>query len=241
MSQSSAPSDQPGTTQKKGVLAWVIRTIMGGIVMVLPFAVMIGLVYYVYRVLNNYLVNPLLKLVLPEGLEDWFVYYWGPWASLLGVVIFLFCMGLLFRTRFRNFVDWALGNVPGVRTLYSAISDTAKALTGPPGLANVDTVVLVPFPQSEMRMAGYLMTKSQQPNGRTLVAVYIPLVLFPPSGYTIVMPEEKVVYTDWPTKDVWKMLLSGGLTLPSEIPFEPEEGSSHNQETSGEAAVKHDE
>lgn len=241
MSEPNGTSAPFETTQKKGVLAWVIHTILGGIVLVLPFAVMIGLVHYVYSLLNTYLVDPLLKLVLPKGLEDWYVAYWGPWASLFGVLVFLFFMGLLFRTRFRNFVDWALGNVPGVRTLYSAVSDTAKALTGPPGLANVDTVVLVPFPQSEMRMAGYLMTKSEQPNGRSLVAVYVPLVLFPPSGYTIVVPEEKIVYTDWPTKDVWKMLLSGGLTLPGEIPFEPDEGSNRNVETSGEAAVKHDE
>lgn len=240
MSQSNETSAPLGTTQKKGVLAWIIRTIMGGIVLVLPFAVMIGLVHYVYSLLNSYLVDPLLKLMLPEEMEDWYVAYWGPWASLLGVLVFLFFMGLLFRTRFRNLVDWSLGNVPGVRTLYSAVSDTAKALAGVPGLANVDTVVLVPFPHSDMRMAGYLMTKSKQPNGRSLVAVYVPLVLFPPSGYTVVLPEDQVVYTDWPTKDVWKMLLSGGLTLPSEIPFEPEEGSTRNQETSGEAAVKHD-
>ena len=230
-----------GNSTEVGPFGWLVRTILGGIVLVLPFAVMFALVHYAYSLLNNYLVNPLAKLLLPKGFEDWFIYYWGPLVSVIGVLVFLFLMGLLFRTRFRNFVDWAFGSVPGVRTIYSALSDTAKALTGPPGLANVDTVVLVPFPQEHTRMAGYLMTKSEQPDGRTLVAVYVPLVLFPPSGYTIIVPEEKIVYTDWPTKDVWKLLLSGGLTLPKEIPFEPAEGSVRNETTSGEPAVKHDE
>lgn len=241
LSNSNQPSSPPEEAKHRGILGWVVRTILGGIALVLPFAVLLAIVHYIFSLMNDYVVTPLAKLLLPKGFEDLFIYYWGPLVSIVAGLVFLFFMGLLFRTRVRNFLDWAFGKVPGVNTIYSAISDTAQALTGPPGLANVDTVVLVPFPQNEMRMAGYLMTKSEQPNGRTLVAVYIPLVLFPPSGYTVIVPEDKIVYTDWPTKDVWKLLLSGGLTIPKNIPFEPEEGTNKNQTTSGEPAVDHNE
>lgn len=241
LSSSNEPSHLPGEPHNNGIFGWIVRTIFGGIVLVLPFAVMLAIVHYIFSLMNDYVVTPLAKLLLPKGFEDLFIYYWGPFVSIIAGLVFLFFMGLLFRTRVRNFLDWAFGKVPGVNTIYSAISDTAKALTGPPGLANVNTVVLVPFPHNEARMAGYLMTKSKQPNGRTLVAVYVPLVLFPPSGYTLVVPEEKIVYTDWPTKDVWKLLLSGGLTIPANIPFEPEEGINKDQTASGEAAVDHNE
>ena len=224
--QSNAESKESSNSPTvKAVIGWIVKTMLGGLVFILPIVVMLGIVQYVYSLLNNLIVDPLGKLLLSAVAEDKFIEFWAPLITIVGVLVFLFLMGLLFRTRLRTLMDWLLSSIPGVATIYTAIRDTAEALRGPPGLANVDTVVLVPFPHEGMRMAGYLMSKSKQASGRTLACVYIPLVLFPPSGYTAVLPEEDIVYTDWPTKDVWKLLLSGGLTLPPEIPFDSDEGS----------------
>jgi len=216
---------------------WVISTVLAGVIFVLPFILLVAIFHYIYTLLNTYLVIPIGQLLVPEGTEDPFQMYGVPALTAIAVLFFLLLMGMLFRTRLRRWVDWGMSRIPGVSTLYSAMQDTAQALVSSPGLRNVDTVVLVPFPQSDVRMAGYLMTRSKQKNGRVLACVYVPLVLFPPSGYTIIVPEDQIVYTDWPTKDVWKLLLSGGLTVPPDIPFDPMEGNISGDETSGQPAA----
>ncbi|TWT57294.1 hypothetical protein KOR42_06530 [Thalassoglobus neptunius] len=221
-------------TNSTGPIRWGMNTILGGIVIVFPFLAIAAIVHYLFTLLTTYLVQPFADLLLPEQYDRTLWYFGAPLLSI--VLAFLFLMGLVFRTRVRRSIDWAMHRVPGVTTIYAALQDTVEALRGPPGIENVDTVVLVPFPQKGMRMAGYLMTRNKQPDGNDLLSVYIPIVLFPPSGYTVLVPESDVVFTDWPTKDVWKLLMSGGLTLPPEIPFEPEEGVKQGGKTSGKPA-----
>jgi len=216
--------------------AWYWRTILAGVALLFPFVVIAAIVHYVYFYVFEYFVKPIGQLFIDTGYGDDYVYYWAPAISVVAVIVFLFLCGLLFRTRVRRLVDWAMGRIPGVATLYYALRDTGQALQGPPGIENVDTVVLVPFPHQNARMAGYLMsTAKQQGDGSLVACVYIPLVLFPPSGYTVMIPEEDIIYTDWETKEVWKLLLSGGLTLSPTIPFHPKDTDSHPEK----AAVRH--
>ncbi|QDT37984.1 DUF502 domain-containing protein [Stratiformator vulcanicus] len=238
-SNDEQPEQQTSKSIGSSGVGWLVRTLMGGAAFILPIVVLLAIFQYIYFLINSYFIDPLLKLVLPKSAEDTALAYWAPLLSIVAAVAFLFLMGLLARLRLQKLMNWFFEKIPGISTLYTAIRDTVHAMTGRPGLADVDTVVLVPFPQPETRMAGYLMTKSKQPDGSSLVAVYVPLVLFPPSGYTLILPEEKIVYTDWPTKDVWKLLMSGGLTLPPTIPYQPEDGTSKTYETSGRPAVDH--
>jgi uncharacterized membrane protein len=110
-----------------------------------------------------------------------------------------------------------------VSIVYRAIRDASLAMQGPDGLKAIDTVVLVPFPHPGARATGFLMGESEDSeSGRALVCVYIPIALFPPSGYTLVFPREDVIFTKWEATSPWKMLLSGGLTVPRKVPFESE-------------------
>ena len=83
------------------------------------------------------------------------------------------------------------------------------------------TVVLVPFPHPGARATGFLMGECQDiGSGKPLACVYVPIGLFPPSGYTLIFPREDVTYTGWEATSPWKLLLSGGLTIPPKVPFE---------------------
>ena len=87
-------------------------------------------------------------------------------------------------------------------------------------LDKADKVVLVPFPHTGARATGYLMGESvDEKTGRRLACVYIPIGLFPPSGYTLVFWYDDVTITNWDSAAPWKMIISGGLTLPGTVPF----------------------
>lgn len=210
--------------QPKPIRKHIIRRVFGGLLFLLPALLTLYLFYQIYFILNEWIFDPFARFVLPRGIES---PYWTqletviiPILSLGSMFVLLYACGWLFQTRLEKVIDWVFGRIPGVSTIYQAIDDILTSLRGPDGIRSVDQVVLAPFPHSDARMAGYLMGISEdEASGEKLACVYIPIALVPPSGYTLIFPEKDVIYTDWEPKETWKLLLSGGLTLPDRVPY----------------------
>jgi uncharacterized membrane protein len=209
----------------------MLRRVVFGLLFVLPIVLTGLIVYYIYITLNDWLIKPVAMLIIPK--ETGIVYWDRYWdqvqvyvttpITLVAVLLLLYFLGYAFRTRLNHWVDWVFSHIPGVSTVYRAIRDASLAMQGPDGLKAIDTVVLVPFPHAGARATGFLMGESEDATtGKPLVCVYIPLALFPPSGYTLVFPREEVTFTKWEPTSPWKLLLSGGLTVPKRIPFATE-------------------
>ena len=200
------------------------RRMILGLLFVLPIVVTGLIVYQIYNLLNHWVIEPVALLITPIGSQN---PYWKsvetyvtPPISLAAVLLFLYLMGYLFQTRINRWLDWIVDRIPGISILYRAIRDAAAAVHGPAGLKTIDKVVLVPFPHPGARATGYLMGESEdEATGRKLACVYIPIALFPPSGYTLVYWRDEITVTNWDSASPWKMLLTGGLTLPGKVPF----------------------
>lgn len=232
MNSSNDPQDRarrteppvPTGTRRLSLPQRFVRRLLAGVLFVLPVLITLAVIYQVYLILNRWLIEPVAMLIIPSGIEN---AYWTsiekyvtPPLSLIAVFAFLYLMGYLLHTRLHRGIQWVFERIPGVSTLYSAVSEVFQAMQGPHGLKKIDTVVLVPFPHEQSRMVGYLMGESRDATtGETLSCVYIPIGLFPPSGYTMVLRSEQVTPTDWNATVPWKLLLSGGLTLPETLPF----------------------
>lgn len=201
----------------------MFRRFVGGVLFVLPAVITIAVVYQIFLIVHRWIIAPVTLFLIPANFEkDYLLGWWfvTPFISLFAVLGILYLAGYLFQTRLRSWLNWLFSNVPGVSTIYIAIMDVLYAYQGPDGLKKIDKVVLVPFPHERARAAGYLMSRSQDiETGDELYCVYIPLGLFPPSGYTLIYRREDVIITDWAATDGWKILLSAGLTLPEKLPF----------------------
>lgn len=203
----------------------IVRRIIFGILFVLPMLLTVFVVYQIYLILNAWIIEPVALLIVPQRIE---APYWTsiekyvtPPISLLTVMLILYFLGYAFQSKLSRWVDWFFGYIPGVSMLYRAIRDASQAMQGPDGLKTIDTVVLVPFPHAGARATGFLMGESQDvQTGKPLVCVYVPIALFPPSGYTLLFAKDDVVHTGWEASSPWKLLLSGGLTVPSQVPFD---------------------
>ncbi len=206
----------------------IIRRIIFGVLFVLPMVLTVFVVYQIYRYLNAWIIDPVASFVVPKGINDpyWTAIekYVTPPISLLTVMLLLYFLGYAFQSRLSRWVDWIFSYIPGVSMLYRAIRDASQAIQGPDGLKAIDTVVLVPFPHPGARATGFLMGESRDlHSGKLLACVYVPIALFPPSGYTLLFPYDDVIKTGWEASSPWKLLLSGGLTLPTRVPFERRE------------------
>lgn len=206
------------------IVRGIMRRMVFGLLFLLPILLTILAVIQIYRLLNSWVIAPVALLIVSQGIKNpyWTAVeqYVTPPISLLAVMLLLYIMGHAFQTRINHAVDWLFGSIPGVSILYRAIRDASQAMQGPDGIKNIDTVVLVPFPHPNARATGFLMGESEDSKtGRALACVYIPIALFPPSGYTLLFPREDVINTQWEATAPWKLLLSGGLTVPKSLPF----------------------
>lgn len=205
-----------------------LRRIVFGILFALPILLTVFVVYQIYFILNSWVIDPvaswIVPRIVPKGFND---PYWSAVEnyvtkpiSLLTVLLFFYILGYAFQSRLSQWVDWGFSYIPGISVLYRAVRDASQAMQGPDGLKKIDTVVLVPFPHPGARATGFLMGECQDiGSGKALACVYVPIGLFPPSGYTLIFPREDVTYTGWEATSPWKLLLSGGLTIPSKVPF----------------------
>ena len=237
LSEITPPTNKPGAAKLTNApvrpistVRSILRRVMFGLLFVLPIVLTGLIVYYIYIMLNAWLIEPVARLIIPKEVM---LPYWGDIQSyvttpltLVAVLLLLYFLGYAFQTRLNHWVDWIFSHIPGVSIVYRAIRDASLAMQGPDGLKAIDTVVLVPFPHAGARATGYLMGESEDTDtGRPLVCVYIPIALFPPSGYTLVFPREDVTLTKWEAASPWKLLLSGGLTIPKKVPFEHEKSA----------------
>ena len=221
----------PGTNPPQiSGLRWFLRRIVFGILFAAPILLTLFVVYQIYLILNSWVIDPVASLIapliFPKGLEDknWaaFEKYVTPPISLLTVLLIFYILGYAFQSRLSRWVDWGFSYIPGISVLYRAVRDASQAMQGPDGLKKIDTVVLVPFPHAGSRATGFLMGECvDMESGKPLACVYVPIGLFPPSGYTLIFPREDVTNTGWEATSPWKLLLSGGLTIPQKIPFNP--------------------
>ena len=211
-------------TERPSLVRRILRRTIFGVLFALPIMLTIFLVYQIYIVLDSWVIEPVASLILPKGIED---PYWKsienfvtPPISLITVFLFFYFLGYAFQSRLSRWVDGLFGRIPGISMLYRAIRDASQAIQGPDGLKKIDTVVLVPFPHANARATGFLMGDCQDiETDEPLVCVYVPIALFPPSGYTLLFRREEIIFTEWEASSPWKLVLSGGLTIPTRIPF----------------------
>jgi len=225
------PSQTPVQPRMFGIRSF-IRRIVFGVLFAAPILLTLFVVYQIYLILNSWVIDPVASLIAPLILADKnllaFDKYVTTPVSLFTVLLIFYILGYAFQSRLSRWVDWGFSYIPGISVLYRAVRDASQAMQGPDGLKKIDTVVLVPFPHPGAKATGFLMGECQDiSTGKPLACVYIPIGLFPPSGYTLIFPREDVIATGWEASSPWKLLLSGGLTVPEKIPFEPNAAQVH--------------
>ena len=144
-------------------------------------------------------------------------------VALLLVVTVIYVAGMFFRSRLHQFVNWILLNVPGVKTVYSAVSKVFDAISNSTQDANdFKRVVLVPFPHPGMKAPAFVTSEcTDVTTGRTILCVYVPTTPVPTSGYMLLIPQEEVVDLNWDLEETLQAIVSGGITVPKKVSYLP--------------------
>ncbi len=220
-----------------------VRYFVAGIFTVIPLGVTVIVLYYLVKGLSAigqwpalFVQTQLAKLFgvdlhvgKPERFLDILATEWfRDIIAVLLVIALIYTTGAM-TTNFigRRLVmlfEWILDRIPLVRTIYGGVKKLVSLLQQDTG-ADVERVVLIDFPSTEMKAVGLVTrTFADKATGRKLAAVYVPTTPNPTNGYVEIVPVERIISTNWTFDEAISFVVSGGAIAPDEIPYSKSEG-----------------
>ncbi len=185
--------------------------IISGLLILLPLAA----TYLVIRFVFDLIDPPLVQLI--EEITGRHI----PGVGIVSFVVVLYIVGLVgsyvIGRRLIAFGHSIANFIPIVRPIYRTAKQTVDAL-GPSNIEkHYNRVVLLDFPRAGVKSIGFATSNFKDPNGDTLVAVYIPTTPIPTSGYLALVPEDEIISTTLSVDEAMKIVISGGVLTPGEI------------------------
>ena len=198
-----------------GILKFIGSHIRGRIIAGLLILLPLGATYLIIKFIFDLIDPPLVQLI--DGISDRHI----PGVGLVTFLMVLYLTGLVgsfvIGRKLILFGHWLADLIPIFRSIYSAAKQTVDAL----GSSNIgiehNRVVLLDFPSKGIKSLGFATSTFLDPDGRKMVAVYIPTTPLPTSGYLALVPEEEVVSTTLSVDEAMRIVISGGVLTPQDI------------------------
>ncbi len=195
---------------------WIMRRVrnrfIAGILIVVPLAVTVWAIYWVFSSVDN-ILQPLIELIFGREIIG------------LGLAIFLvliFIVGMVASNYIGKkaiyYSDKLLTRVPVFRQLYIGVKQVVEGLSGA-GLnkAAFREVVYVEFPREGMKTLAFVTNEITDPSGTKYYAIYVPTAPVPTSGYFEMVTEDKITRANISIDEAMKIVISSGMILPKEV------------------------
>ena len=220
----NTPFDEnPHPHKKPGPLSGVRASFLTGIVVILPIALTIWLIWTLMGWVDS-VVLPLVPADLrPEK-------YIGINLRGVGVIIFLLftivvgwvAKGLIGKSLLRV-GESMVERMPVVRTIYSGVKQIAETVFAQTE-RSFEKACLIQYPRKGIWAIAFISTATKgevlakAETGSTMLSVFLPTTPNPTSGFLLFLPREDVIELDMSVEDAAKLIISAGLVYPGEAP-----------------------
>ncbi|MGD0665725.1 MAG: DUF502 domain-containing protein [Rhabdochlamydiaceae bacterium] len=200
-----------------------------GLIILLPFALSIWVLSYLFDLFTNPLYHLIEKLLIlyekNQGMilvqHDTFVSFVSRVAALILTFFFIVVLGYLGRKFFFHSLMKATNKlifkIPIVGTLYRLTKDITKAMLSSDQKTFKESI-LIPFPSKETYSVGFVTGDVPQDLKDIIpsidVTVFIPTAPHPISGYVLFCDRKSLKSTDVSVEDTFKFLVSCGVLHP---------------------------
>jgi len=163
------------------------------------------------------------------------------WPGFVFVLILIFAFGI-FLASFIGRRIWRLGErvitkLPIIKDIYSSAKQVTEFVFGSGKQSRTySKVVAVEFPKDGMWSVGFQTGWGLKPlkNGNeSYISVFIPCSPTPMSGFTVVVPERKVVRLDISFDEAMQFIISCGMVTPRKLMTEEGKKADRMLESSG--------
>ncbi len=188
---------------------------ISGLLVLLPLAITLFVLKWGFAALTAFVLPVLKELPMLEELPGGVLVFIATILALLMIyLVGMFTTHFIGR-RFINMGERLMLKLPIVKSVYSAskqVMDTFSNSTK----ASFTATVLVEFPHPGSMAVGFITGTILNPEGKTLYRVFVATTPNPTSGFLIILPEERVTFTDISVEDGIKMIVSGGMLAPKQ-------------------------
>jgi uncharacterized membrane protein len=215
-------------TEKKIRTLHIQRYLISGIITLIPLWVTWLVFKYIFTQLSR-LGTPWVKILSRSFekdyptiaqflLEPWFQNTLAVFLMLLGLYLVGWLVSRVIGRRILNIFESTVQRLPMIQNVYGLVKKLISALEQKP--ENVQQVVLIEFPSSEMKTVGFVTrTMVDKNSGQELAAVYVPTTPNPTSGYLEIVPIDRLVSTNWSMDEAMSFIISGGAVAPDSVPY----------------------
>lgn len=188
----------------------VARTFFSGLAVVLPIAITLALLAWLFRTAESAL-GGFVRFLLPEGA------YLGGMGLVAGLALIFVIGALMEAILFRRVVGWfekLLDRIPLVKTIYGAVRDL-MGLFSKSGGKKFSKVVLVEVPSLGAQVLGFVTVDDHRElpfkTADETVAVYFPMS-YQIGGYTLFLPRDRLKPIDMTMEDAMRFIVTAGMS-----------------------------
>lgn len=199
------------------------RCIISGIAVIVPVAITIAILKWIFNWLAGFLSPVAERIIMPflwQKLKYEFTSYSSIIVSIVAIFLLLFLLyltggiaRLIVGRKLIALGESILLKIPIVKSIYQASKQVVQAFSMPERAAFKE-VVIVEFPRPGMYAFGFLTGKMEDRSGRSLYKVFIPTSPNPTTGFLELMEKGAIQFTDISVDEAFKMLISGGILSP---------------------------
>ena len=223
------PKDQTPRRGQRSFGKHIQNNLLAGVLTLIPVVVTWIVFTFALRILSQIgepAARTLASLLEPDHPE---IAAWIEKPLFLGVVSVFIVIAVIYLigwlasqivgAKLLDLFDGLITRIPLVRQVYGSIKALINVLQQRPDAA-VRRVVMVEFPNSEMKALGFVTrTMRDEATGRDLAAVFVPTTPNPTGGYLEIVPVDRLVSTDWSLDEAMNFVISGGAIAPDKIAY----------------------
>lgn len=190
------------------------KTLGAGLLLLVPVGITYFILKFLFDVVDGILqpaIDPLLGRHIP-GLGAIIIVLLVYVAGLLGA----FFVG----KQLIRLVQGTLLRVPIINSVYSSAKQLIESFSGSSN-TGFKRVVLIEYPRPGIWTVGFLTGVTKDEHGHPMAIVYIPTAPTPQSGWVAILPVIDVYDTEMSVQEAVRMVLSGGIVTPPQIPKRP--------------------
>lgn len=188
------------------------KTFWNGVKAIVPIALTLGIVIWLFQVLENFFGRFIQYFIPPE-------YYFKGMGILFGLV-FIYLIGILVNAWVIKWIydlgERIVKRIPGIKTIYNAIQDLVNFFDKS-NQSEQQQAVLVELPFG--RVVGFVTRSSLDglpfaSHAENELLVYIPMS-YQIGGFAVVLPRDRLTPLKWPADQVMSFILTAGMTSQS--------------------------
>jgi uncharacterized membrane protein len=201
--------------------------LISGIFVIVPFAVTIVIIRWLFLMLAN-IIRPIVAKVLDYLLQIHLIQQWPEdyvkfavsMATILSLLLVLYLIGAIAKfvagRRLLAIGENLVLKIPLASTIYSATKQVTTAISIQDN-KSFTSVVLVEFPRKGVYAFGFLTGTIKDSAGNTYCKVFIPTTPNPTTGFFEMIPIDEVLQTEMTIEEAFKTIISGGIVSPETL------------------------